>query len=131
MKVVPPKEVTKVTSKILLPLEEDPEEMILTKSNSVGFDLSTNPGTGGAPVYKCLARVLEGTESPRQILKWRADVTKVCMGLNVTAHDTMVPVVETMMRTGPKSIFRSSILAEATAAYEAAIEAAPARNPAS
>ena len=50
MKVVPPKEVTKVTSKILLPLEEDPEEMILTKSNSVGFDLSTNPGTGGAPV---------------------------------------------------------------------------------
>ena len=68
MKVVPPKEVTKVTSKILLPLEEDPEEQLLTKSNSVGFDLSANPGTA-APTYKCLARVLKGTESPRQILK--------------------------------------------------------------
>ena len=130
MKVVPPKEVSKTTSKILLPLEDDSEERILTKSNSVSFDLHTIPGDNTSPTYKCLARVLEGTESARTILKWRADVAKVCSGLHVTTRDTKIPVCETMMRTGPLSLFRNSPQAEAQAALELAIQSAPNRDPA-
>ena len=130
MKVVPPKEVSKTTSKILLPLEDDTDDQILTKSNSVSFDLRTVPAQADSPTYKSLARVLEGTESARTILKWRADVAKVCRGLHVTTYDTKGPVCETMMRTGPLSLFRNSLRAEAQAAFELAIAAAPQRNPA-
>ena len=69
---------------LLLPLEEDMEEHVLDKSNSTLWELSTRPGTAGAATYKYQVRTLTGTENPRQILRWRDDVIKVCVGLNVT-----------------------------------------------
>ena len=130
MKVVPPKEVTKSINKILLPLVDDPEDFALTKTNSVSFDLRTVPGDADSPKYKTLARVLEGTETTRQVIKWRGDVMKVCDGLNVNTFGPKKAVVETMMRTGPLSLFRNCLDAEATNAFNAAWEAAPPRDPA-
>ena len=60
-KVVPPKDSgsQKKPMKHLLPLiEEEPE--VLTKTNSVSWELSTNPGVVGAPTYKFQCRVLTG-----------------------------------------------------------------------
>ena len=130
MKVSPPKEVTKTINKILLPLVDDPEESVLTKGDSVSFDPRTAPNDGASPKCKCLARVLEGTEAARTVLKWRTDVTKVCTGLNVTDCAPKKAVVETMMRTGPLALFRNCLEAEARNAFHEVWQAAAPRDPA-
>ena len=130
MKVTPTKEVTKSINRILLPLVDDPEDFALTKANSVSFDLRTVPGNADSPKCKTLARVLEGTETTRQVVKWWADVMKVCIGLNVTEYAPKKAAVETMMRTGPLSLFRNCLDTNATNAFNAAWEAAPVRDPA-
>ena len=64
------------------------------------------------------------------MVKWRADVMKVCIGLNVTDYAPKKAAVKTMMRTGPLSLFRNCLDAEATNAFNAAWEAAPPCEPA-
>ena len=75
-------------------------------------------------------RVLDGAESPRVILRWRADVSKICRGLNVTAYENKAALVTPMMRTGPLALFHSSLQADAMAAMDQAIADAPERDPA-
>ena len=124
MKVVPPKSNTVSTKAALLPLMEDTEQYKLDKANSVSYELRTQPGDNNSPTYKYLIRVLEGTESIRQVLKWRKDVDKVTIGLNVNDFEAKKPLVETLMRTGPLALFHKSIQVSATAAKSAAIAAA-------
>ena len=124
MKVAPPKSNTVSTKAALLPSMEDSEQYKLNKSNSVSYELRTQPGDVNSPTYKYLIRVLEGTESIRQVLKWRKDVDKVTIGLNVNDFEAKKPLVETLMRTGPLALFHKSIQVSATAAKSAAIAAA-------
>ena len=130
MKVTVSKETTsKLAVSLLLLLIEDHEECYkLDKTNSVSYDLRTVPADADSPKYKKQVRVLVGTESVRAMLKWRQDVDAVCDGLNVTTLETKVPVVETLMRAGPLSLFRQSLDAEAQVAYDTAVAAAPAGN---
>ncbi len=105
----------------LLPLVEDVSLYKLDKTNSVTWDLSTVPGTAGAATYKFQCRVLQGDESPRQMLRWRLDVMKVVAGLNVTTLETIRPVHEACMRAGPLASYNQSILGLSTIAYEQAL----------
>ena len=124
MKVVPPKSNTVSTKAALLPLMEDTEQYKLDKANSVSYELRTQPGDNNSPTCKYLIWVLEATESIRQVLKWRKDVDKVSIGLNVNDFEAKKPLVETLMRTGPLALFHKSIQVSATAAKSAAIAAA-------
>ena len=108
----------------LLPLIEDLELYKLDKTNSVSWELSTQPGTAGAPTYKYQVRVLTGTETARQMLRWRLDVIKVCTGLNVTTLATKRPIMEACMRPGPLSNFNAAVEASAQVRYNAALETA-------
>ena len=96
---------------VLLPLKDDVELDKLDKTNSVSWELSTRPGTADAATYKFLARILIGNESTRQMIRWRLDLLKVCVGLNVTTLATRQPVMEACMRPGPQAAFRSAMLA--------------------
>ena len=59
-------------------LQEDIEETYtLDKTNSVLWELSTRPGTAGAATYKFQGRILAGDETPRQMMRWRQDVTNM------------------------------------------------------
>ena len=85
-------------SNLVLPLEEDIKETYtLNKSNSILWELSTRPGTAGAATYKFQCRVLTGNETPRQMMRWQHDVTKVCVGLDVTTLVTRRPIMEACM----------------------------------
>ena len=84
MKVVVTATNTTSTKVPLLPLLDDPEDYKLNKGNSITYKLSTPPTEANAPKYKRTVRVLEGTESVRQILKWRKDCDIVASGLAVT-----------------------------------------------
>ena len=125
MKVSLPKETNTKPSKMLLPLVEDPSNYELNKNNSVSYNLRTIPPDDDSPTYKCVVRVLTGSESVRAIIKWKADAIKVAKGLNATALVSKLPVLETLMRTGPLALFGQSMLAQATIAMEAAINNEP------
>ena len=55
---------------------------------------------------------------------WKLDVGKVCTGLGVGTVATRQPIMEAMMRQGPKSAFRGSIHVLVNMEFEAAMMAA-------
>jgi hypothetical protein len=73
-------------SEPLLPLVEDVElyKLLVDKTNSVSWEISTVPGTAGAATYKFQCRVLKGDETPRQMIRWRLDVMKLSLALMST-----------------------------------------------
>ena len=123
MKISPPTERVKKPEP-LLPLQDDPELYRLDKTNSVSWDLLTDPADANSAKYRFQARILQGNETARQMIRWRLDVEKVCIGLGVTAVATQQPIMEAMMRQGPKSAFRGLIRALSNAEFEAAMETA-------
>ena len=128
MKITVPKENgSQKRSSLILPLKEDVEETYtLDKTNSVSWELSTIPGTAGAATYKFQCRILTGDEQPRQMMRWRQDVRKVCIGLHVTTLATRRPIMEACMRTGPMAVFKGAIDAQARVAFIQALTAAEA-----
>jgi hypothetical protein len=89
----------------VLPLEEDEEAYRLDKTNSITWELSTQPGTANVAKYKYQVRILTGSESPRQLVRWRMDLSQVVAGLNLTTVATIKPAHLACMRTGPKAIY--------------------------
>ena len=130
MNVVPTKECGfQKKPNLILTLQEDVEETCtLDKTNSVSWELSTRPGTAGAATYKFQCRILTGDEQPRQMMQWRQDVKKVCIGLHVTTLETRRPIMEACMRTGPIAVFKGAIDAQARVAYIQALTAAEAAD---
>ena len=108
----------------LLPLTEDPELYKLDKTNSVSWDLRTVPAQADSPTYKFQVRVLQGDETAREMVRWRLDVLKVCVGLNATTLASRKPIMEASMRTGPLASFHAALQVQATQVFQAALEAA-------
>ena len=120
MKVVLPKTNQGLQKKsfLILSLQEDVDETYaLDKSNSVSWELSTRPGTAGAATYKFQGRILTGDETPRQMMRWRQDVMKLCTGLHVTTLDTRKPIMLALMRAGPVAVFEGALTALAKVDY--------------
>ena len=125
MKIAPSKtNRTSTKSKPLLPLVEDLELYKLNKTSSVSWELSTQPGTVGAPTYKFQVCLLQGDETPRQMVHWRIDVQRVCVGLNVTTKETRKPIMEASMRTGPLASFHAGCRVCAGRRYDEALAVA-------
>ena len=123
MKISPSTERTKKPEP-LLPLQDDPELYRLDKTNSVSWDLLTDPADANSAKYRFQARILQGNETARQMIRWKLDVEKVCEGLNVTTVATRQPIMEAMMRQGPKSSLRQAMRFLTNRAYQQALEAA-------
>ena len=89
----------------LVPEETDP----LTKENSVGLLLSTNPGTAGAPQYKMQVRILKGEgEDVRTLLQWRKDVNTVFVGLHLQNAETQNRMLLTLMSSTAQTLYESA-----------------------
>ena len=130
MKIVPMKENGfQKKLHLILSLQEDVEETYtLDKTNSISWELSSRPGTAGAAKYKFQCRILTGDETPRQMMRWRQDVTKVCIGIHVNTLETRRPIMEACMRAGPKAVFEGAINAQAKVAFLTALKAAKATD---
>jgi hypothetical protein len=122
--VIPKTAVGPKKSPPVLPLEEDEEAYRLDKTNSITWELSTQPGTANAATYKYQVRILTGSKTPRQLVRWRMDLNQVVAGLNLTTVATIKPVHLACMRTGPKAIYDASCDASAEQSYETALQAA-------
>ena len=87
---------------LIIPLIEDEKEANkLTKGNSVTWEVRTLPTDNNSPTYKLSVRMLEGDETVRQMITWRMDVVKACVGLNATTLTSSCPIMEACMRTRP------------------------------
>ena len=128
MKVAVPKDGNTKRAVNVLPLDEEPDVYKLDKTNSVSFVLRTVPTDANSPTYKYLVRVLQGDESPRQILRWYTDVEKVCTGLNATTLEAKRPIQEACMRPGPLSNYHAALNVRAKMTYNAALQAAEATD---
>ena len=125
MKIVPKAETGfQKRSEPLLPLVEDVELYKLDKTNSVTWELSTQPGTAGAATYKFQGRVLQGDETPRQMVRWRLDVQRIVTGLNLTTVAAIRPVHEACMRVGPLATYNQGVIGLATARFNQAMAVA-------
>ena len=125
MKVVVPKQQLMTTKVDYLPLIPDKELDALTKDNSIGFSLKTSPANAASSTYKVNARILQGGESVRVMLRWKREVERVCYGLAAATIDDKVCIAETLMRDTPLMLFQTSILSQAETAQAAARCAAP------
>jgi hypothetical protein len=128
MKVVVPKQQLMTTKVDYLPLIPDKELDALTKDNSIGFSLKTSPANAASSTYKVNARILQGGESVRVMLRWKREVERVCYGLAAATIDDKVRIAETLMRDTPLTLFQASIMKQAETAKAAARRAAA--NPA-
>lgn len=109
----------------LLPLV--PEAKVeLTKKNSTLVDIATNPADfANSPKVKFYALRLEGHESVRTILKWRQDMAKIFIGMNITTGHNRSLMAESMMQGTPLTLFQSKVRSLAEEARETAATAAP------
>ena len=126
MKVVLPKEgPTKPKKHYPLPLVPDKEDDILDKNNSVNYELKTSPADGNdSPKYKYNARVLDGTESIRQIIMWKHGVAQVLEGLGLDAIASKQRITETLLKGAPLSIYVGQIERNARTRYTRALRIA-------
>ena len=106
-----------------LPLVDDePEEM--TKSNSISYELRTNPADATSAKYKVNLRIIDGTESVRVLITWYEIVPKVLAGMDISTYTPSKSLIERNLKGVALSNFRSSLTACSTFARKEAAEAA-------
>ena len=111
------------SKKPLLPLvPEDPEDM--TGSNSRQFLLLTDPANADSAKYKFYARIIQGKEDVRTIIRWSSDAEKVVVGLNATTYLPQERLYLTMLDGAALTVFKSSLFASAQVRLQTAIAAA-------
>ena len=54
----------------------------VNRANAVSFDLKVNPAEADSSTYKQMFCILTGSETIRQILRWKSNVGTVFSGLN-------------------------------------------------
>ena len=109
---------------LIIPLADDKEHHKLTKENSLTWEPRTVPGDANSPTYKVQVRVLSGSESVRQMMRWWKDLEKLCTGLNATDLASMKPIMIACVRPRVETLFEATLLARAEVDYNAALEAA-------
>ena len=115
------------SKKPLLPLvPEDPEE--LTGATSRTFLLRTNPADPDCSKYKFQARVIQGKEDVRTILRWFSDCTKICSGHGATTFVAQEQLYLTVLDGAAKTVFLSSVVAAAKGRYDQDLAAAADAN---
>ena len=95
----------------ILPLVPDEDADALTKANSLTFDVPTITGSNDSPKYKMSIRVLQGTETARQVLQWKTSVATLIQGLNISNFSQAM----TILRQRVKGNARNNLDAAAIA----------------
>ena len=97
------------TEKTLITLVIDPAEEEILSEHTLQFTLLSRPTDADSAKYKVQARILQGNETVRQLVMWRAQVQKVTHGLNITAYADAVPIVESMLSGTPQILFQGGL----------------------
>ena len=93
---------------VILPLVPKAERDVPSEQK-VTHTLRSAPSDANSPKYKVIIRVLIGDEDCREILVWHRQALRVLNGLNVTTHAAAIPIVESLIRGTPLSLFREGV----------------------
>ena len=108
----------------ILSLEDDPKEHQVTKDNSISFDLMVQPSTAGSAKFKQTVRVLRGSETTRQLVRWGKDVDKVFFGSGATTAEEQLALIKALMKETPWATFNAELQLMARNAHSDALEEA-------
>ena len=117
------------TEKTLITLVLDPAEEEILSEHTTQFTLRSRPRDPDSAKYKVHCRILQGNETVRQLVMWRAQVQKVLHGLNLTDYADMVPIVESLLSGTPVILFQGGLEAMKQKRMDARIAAAPDHSP--
>ena len=112
----------------ILTLVDDTSTYSVNKANAVSFDLKVNPADAASSTYKQMFRILTGSETIRQILRWKSNVGTVFAGLNALDVAARRPIACTLMREGQKALFNTELSNLAGDHYNTAMVAARASD---
>ena len=124
MKIALPKSDGSKKAVPILTLVDEDSSYRLTKANSASFDLKVSPGDANSSSYKLMVRILEGSEIPRQILRWWHDAQKLFAGLGAMTAATQLPILKAIMWPHVQGLFNTAMTTLAGSRYNAAMETA-------
>lgn len=108
----------------LLPLIPT-ESRTLTKDNSVGLQLATDPvHMVTSPKFKMLAYILKGDEDVRTVLTWKKDLEKIFHGLALNDETQKHQMVENLLTDTALTLYSTERDRLATATRATAAQAA-------
>ena len=116
MKIVLSNENPKPKNEVLslVPTEVTP----LTKENSIGLSLSTNPADDNAPKFKLQARILDGSEDVRSVLEWSKNLPRIFEGLNLNGNGdgpNQVNMIRNLLAGTARTLFDTELTTAQTA----------------
>jgi hypothetical protein len=108
----------------LLPLLPSTKVDDLTKQNSASYTLRSDPADAASPTFKISARILQGDESLRVILRWKMALQQIMTGLALGTAAAKTQICETLMRGTPLTLFQTKITEQAQGVFQREIDAA-------
>ena len=108
----------------LLPLVPEDDTSQLGKADTCQFEVSTNPGQQGATTYKKQVQILKGDEPLCTLLRWRKEVLKTFLGLNLTVGSKQVVICEALLADTPRTIFQAAVTSKFFCSWELILQAA-------
>ena len=108
----------------ILTLVNNTSTYSVNKANAVSFDLKVNPTDADSSTYKQMFCILTGSETIRQILRWKSNVGTVFAGLNALDVAAHCPIACALMREGQKALFNPELSNRAGDCYNTAMVAA-------
>ena len=94
------------------------------RQDQLGLVLRSTPSNAASPTHRCQARVLQGTETPCQMMRWQMDAQKVAARLAATDVSVQRPIMEACMHPGPLSIFGGVVDGPAQVLFHQGLETA-------
>jgi len=95
-------------------------------SKTLEFKLRVNPTVQDSPTYSVQMDVLDGTETPREVLNWLFNVRKAIRGLNAADVASIDAIVKQMLRGKCVGVYTSTCDTGRRKAHEEAMDLAEA-----
>ena len=86
-------------------LGESPKKT--TKDNSLTVKLQSQPGQDGSPTYELTVPILDGTETPYQLILFMENVKKIFVGQNLTTGPHQYAMVRRLLKDQPLAVFNT------------------------
>ena len=116
----------------ILPLVDDEEGKEIDDARSTTFKLRTIPTDADSAKYSFKVSIVDGTATPRQVIKWQMAMSKVFTGLNLTDAADRDRLIREMLAGAAKSAYTTGVTGNRGLRHErlrqAAVDAEAPRN---
>ena len=98
---------SKESSLAILPLV--PKEFKYLKSETATFKCRTSPREDTSPTYEIVVKIIDGSESLREVLTWTRQINTLVEGLNLDNGSKIVNVIRKVVKGQAETIFNNNL----------------------